>query len=79
MLCLQLENFRSALEAGRSVQLAAGSIKPPPLLAATSFLHCFTARGHAPVGEDSGGLGKAAGTIYISKEVTEERRRTLGR
>ena len=74
----QLENFQSVLEDSRSVQISFSGAKPPALLAATSFLHCFSARGHTSISEDSSNLSKAVGTIYVSKEVTEERRRALG-
>ena len=74
----QLENFQSVLEDSRSVQISFSGAKPPALLAATSFLHCFSARGHTSISEDCSNLSKAVGTIYVSKEVTEERRRALG-
>ena len=74
----QLENFQSSLETCKSVQISPHGAKSPPLLAATSFLHCFSARSHASISEDCSNLSKAVGTVYVSKEVTEERRRALG-
>ncbi|KAK7104713.1 rab3 GTPase-activating protein non-catalytic subunit-like [Littorina saxatilis] len=74
----QLKKFQFAQNQGKSVTISTDSTKTSSLLAATSFLHCFSARGHhGSVSEDSGSLSKTVGTICVSKEVTEERRHAL--
>ncbi|KAL8566839.1 hypothetical protein ACOMHN_052237 [Nucella lapillus] len=73
----QVEKFHAVVEGEQSRVACLSFAEQKSLLGVTSFQHCFSSRGHSSVSEDSGTLTKAASTICVSKDVTEERRHAL--
>ena len=75
----QLKKYEDSSLSSAKVKIDPDAKGSTPLLAATSFLHCFSARSQTSVNEEATNKSASMGSICVAKEVTEERRKQLGK